>query len=60
MRGSGIRDIVATELWLREPLDSSRLNGRGIRVINPPYRFEAEAPRSWPHSLPGSVPENPV
>jgi 23S rRNA (adenine2030-N6)-methyltransferase len=44
MEDSGIRDIVAAELWLREPLDPARLNGCGLLVINPPYRFEAEAP----------------
>jgi 23S rRNA (adenine2030-N6)-methyltransferase len=40
---SGIRDIVAAELWLREPLDPARLNGCGLVVINPPYGFEAGA-----------------
>jgi 23S rRNA (adenine2030-N6)-methyltransferase len=44
MQDSGIRDIVTAELWLREPLDPSRLNGCGMLVINPPYRFEAEIP----------------
>ena len=44
MRESGIRDIVAAELWLREPLDAARLNGCGLLVVNPPFRFEAEAP----------------
>jgi len=42
MRESGLRDIVAAELWLREPLDPTRLNGCGLLVVNPPYRFEAE------------------
>ncbi len=44
MRESGIRDIVTAELWLREPLNAARLNGCGLLVINPPFRFEAEAP----------------
>ncbi len=44
MRESGIRDIVAAELWLREPLDAGRLNGCGLLVVNPPFRFEADAP----------------
>ena len=43
MRESGIRDIVTAELFLREPLDAARLNGSGLLVINPPFRFEAEA-----------------
>lgn len=44
MQATGIRDIVAAELLLREPLDPARLNGCGMLVINPPYRFEAEIP----------------
>jgi 23S rRNA (adenine2030-N6)-methyltransferase len=44
LRDSGMRDIVTAELWLREPLDATRLNGCGLVVINPPYCFEAEAP----------------
>lgn len=43
MKDSGIRDIVAVELLLREPLDPGRLNGCGLLVINPPYQFEAGA-----------------
>ena len=39
MRESGIRDIVAVELLLREPLDAARLNGCGLLVINPPWQF---------------------
>lgn len=45
MRESGIRDIVAAELLLREPLDPGRLNGCGLLVVNPPFRFaEAATP----------------
>jgi 23S rRNA (adenine2030-N6)-methyltransferase len=44
LRESGVRDVVAAELNLREPLDPARLNGCGLLVINPPYRFEAEVP----------------
>jgi 23S rRNA (adenine2030-N6)-methyltransferase len=43
MRMLPIRDIIAVELYLREPLDPSRLNGCGLLVINPPYRFETQA-----------------
>ena len=39
----GLRDVVAAELWLREPLDAARLNGCGLVVVNPPWRFEQEA-----------------
>ena len=42
LREAGLRDLVAAELWLREPTDPARLNGCGLLVINPPYRFEAE------------------
>jgi len=43
MQASGVRDIVAAELLLREPIDPARLNGCGMLVVNPPYRFETEA-----------------
>ena len=43
MAQSGIRDIVAVELLLREPLDPARLNGCGVLVVNPPFQFEAAA-----------------
>lgn len=40
---SGIRDIITCELWLREPTDPQRLNGCGVAVVNPPWKFEEEA-----------------
>ncbi|MCI0753974.1 23S rRNA (adenine(2030)-N(6))-methyltransferase RlmJ [Teichococcus vastitatis] len=40
---SGVRDILACELWLREPTDPQRLNGCGLVVVNPPWKFEDEA-----------------
>ncbi|WP_159998632.1 23S rRNA (adenine(2030)-N(6))-methyltransferase RlmJ [Roseomonas sp. 18066] len=40
---SGVRDILALELWLREPTDPQRLNGCGLVVVNPPWKFEEEA-----------------
>jgi 23S rRNA (adenine2030-N6)-methyltransferase len=43
VRDSGIRDVVSAELCLREPVDPSRLNGCGMLLVNPPYRFEQEA-----------------
>jgi 23S rRNA (adenine2030-N6)-methyltransferase len=42
LRETGIRDIVAAELCLRDPVDATRLNGCGMLVVNPPYRFEEE------------------
>jgi 23S rRNA (adenine2030-N6)-methyltransferase len=44
LQASGMRDIVTAELCLREPLDPARLNGCGMLLINPPYRFEQELP----------------
>lgn len=44
LRESGIRDVVTAELWLRAPLDPGRLNGCGLAVVNPPWRFAEEAP----------------
>ncbi len=43
VREAALRDVVAAELWLREPTDPARLNGSGLLVVNPPWRFEAEA-----------------
>ena len=43
VRHSGIADVVLAELVLREPVDPGRLNGCGLLVVNPPWRFEAEA-----------------
>lgn len=44
VRESGLRDVVAAEFFLREPTDPARLNGCGLMVVNPPWRFEQEAP----------------
>lgn len=38
-----LRDVIVAELLLREPLDPTRLNGCGLLIVNPPYRFEQEA-----------------
>ena len=38
-----IRDVVAVELLLREPVSPAMLNGCGLLVINPPFGFEAAA-----------------
>jgi 23S rRNA (adenine2030-N6)-methyltransferase len=40
---SGVRDILAAELHLREPVDAARLNGCGLIVVNAPFGFEAAA-----------------
>jgi 23S rRNA (adenine2030-N6)-methyltransferase len=38
-----LRDVIVAEFLLREPLDPTRLNGCGLVVVNPPYRFEEDA-----------------
>lgn len=43
LRDAGLRDVVACELWLREPTDPERLNGCGLIVRNAPFGFELEA-----------------
>jgi 23S rRNA (adenine2030-N6)-methyltransferase len=43
VEAAGVRDVVAAELWLREPTDPARLNGCGLLVANPPWGFEEEA-----------------
>ena len=43
IRDSGLRDVLAAELWLRAPLDPARLNGCGLLVVNPPFGFAAAA-----------------
>jgi 23S rRNA (adenine2030-N6)-methyltransferase len=40
---AAIRDVVAAELLLREPVDPDRLNGCGLLVVNPPWQFMEEA-----------------
>jgi 23S rRNA (adenine2030-N6)-methyltransferase len=43
LASSGIRDIVAVELHLRDTTNPDRLNGCGLILINPPYQFVDEA-----------------
>ncbi|MDL2170049.1 MULTISPECIES: 23S rRNA (adenine(2030)-N(6))-methyltransferase RlmJ [Asaia] len=43
LRDMGLRDIVDCSLYLRQPTDPARLNGCGLTVIAPPYRFEDQA-----------------
>ena len=40
IREAGLRDALAAELWLREPLDATRLNGCGLLILNAPFGFE--------------------
>jgi 23S rRNA (adenine2030-N6)-methyltransferase len=43
LASSGIRDVVAIELHLRDTTAAGRLNGCGLAVINPPNKFESRA-----------------
>ena len=43
VRFAGLRDVIACELWLREPTDPARLNGCGLLVRNAPFGFVEEA-----------------
>ena len=44
LRAGPVRDVVACELLVREPLDATRLNGSGLVIVNPPFGFEAALP----------------
>jgi 23S rRNA (adenine2030-N6)-methyltransferase len=44
LQETGMRDVVTAELCLREPVQQDRLNGSGLLVVNPPFRFERDAP----------------
>ncbi|MDG6094732.1 23S rRNA (adenine(2030)-N(6))-methyltransferase RlmJ [Acetobacter sp. AN02] len=43
LRDQGERGLLATELLLRPPTDPSRLNGSGLLLINPPWKFDETA-----------------
>ena len=47
VRLAGVADVVAAQLCLREPTDPARLNGNGLLIRHPPYRWEQE----WPPLL---------
>jgi 23S rRNA (adenine2030-N6)-methyltransferase len=47
VRLAGVRDVVAAELWLRDPTDPTRLNGCGLLVRHPPWHWDDE----WPPVL---------
>jgi 23S rRNA (adenine2030-N6)-methyltransferase len=43
LQDAAVADCLACELVLREPTDPTRLNGCGLLVANPPFRFEEAA-----------------
>ncbi|SDB10383.1 23S rRNA (adenine(2030)-N(6))-methyltransferase RlmJ [Belnapia rosea] len=51
LQDSGTRDLIAVELWLREPTDPQRLNGCGLLIANPPWHFEDQAAAILPALL---------
>jgi 23S rRNA (adenine2030-N6)-methyltransferase len=57
LRAGGVRDLLACEMWLREPTDPRRLNGSGLLVANPPFGFEARAAGLLGALLPRLEPE---
>ncbi len=44
LRESGVRDVQAAELYLREPVDAARLNGCGVVMVNAPWTAPADVP----------------
>jgi 23S rRNA (adenine2030-N6)-methyltransferase len=44
LAASGMRDVIAVELYLRDTASADRLGGCGLAVINPPYQFVTQAP----------------
>jgi 23S rRNA (adenine2030-N6)-methyltransferase len=41
--GRDIRDMIVAEFLRRQPVDPGTLNGCGLVIINPPYRFRDQA-----------------
>ena len=58
LRDQGQRALLACELNLRPPLDPARLNGSGLLVARPPYRFDEEAASILRALTPLLAPEN--
>ena len=46
---------MTAELWLREPVDPTQLNGCGMLVVNPPFGSNRKCRRSWPRCSIGSA-----
>jgi 23S rRNA (adenine2030-N6)-methyltransferase len=42
-----VKSALTIELWVRAPDSPLRLNGSGLVVLNPPWRFDQEAATSW-------------
>ena len=57
LRATPVRDVLAAEMWLREPTDPRRLNGSGLLVVNPPFGFADAAGAALSALLPLLSPE---
>ncbi|GAB6853790.1 23S rRNA (adenine(2030)-N(6))-methyltransferase RlmJ [Asaia astilbis] len=57
LRDSGVRDLLDCSLLLRSPTDPTRLNGCGLLVASPPYRFETQAQSLLEALLPVLAPD---
>lgn len=42
-----VKSALTVELWVRATDSPLRLNGSGLAVLNPPWRFDQEAATSW-------------
>ncbi|GBR08393.1 23S rRNA (adenine(2030)-N(6))-methyltransferase RlmJ [Asaia siamensis] len=57
LRDAGLRDLLDCSLLLRPPTDPTRLNGCGLLVASPPYRFEEQAQTLLDALLPVLAPD---
>ncbi|NVN04266.1 23S rRNA (adenine(2030)-N(6))-methyltransferase RlmJ [Asaia spathodeae] len=57
LRDAGLRDLLDCSLLLRTPTDPTRLNGCGLLVASPPYRFEEQAQTLLDALLPVLAPD---
>ncbi|MGQ0663754.1 MAG: 23S rRNA (adenine(2030)-N(6))-methyltransferase RlmJ [Pseudomonadota bacterium] len=51
LKATGIRRILVAEVLIRPDADPDRLNGCGLVVVNPPWRFEATLAALLPELL---------
>ena len=42
LRGLGFSDMLNAEIYIRDPILSSTLNGCGMVIMNPPYTLKEE------------------
>ena len=49
--------LLVTELFLRQPRDTDRLNGTGLAILNPPWQLDEQLEKLLPF-LAGRLGEN--